>query len=287
MIEPRLEHQAVKIRQLVEDYRLGRTVIPEFQREYVWKPNKAPRLTDSLYQGFPISSLLIWQSGEVARARRRDPRPTRAATVNWLIDGQQRVITLARTMSGDEGIDVVFNPDERVFALANAATKRDPNWFSVAELWEDELFRQLRRNLQGGRLAEKREESFEKVRRILDYEVPVVRMVDHSFAAAVNAFTRINTLGVRLKREDIESAKIAARHSGFIADEVAPFLAKLRNQGFTRMNVMHLFRACAFVARPDCVANVAFISGGVNKSIGLTGPRSTCGGSTAVFSPVS
>ena len=115
MIEPRLEHQTVKIRQLVEDYRLGRIVIPEFQREYVWKPGKAPRLIDSLYQGFPISSLLVWQSSENARPRRRDPRPSRTATVSWLIDGQQRVITLARTMSGDEGIDVVFSPDELVF----------------------------------------------------------------------------------------------------------------------------------------------------------------------------
>jgi hypothetical protein len=76
-------------------------------------------------------------------------------------------------------------------------------------------------------------------------------MVDHSFNDAVNAFTRINTLGVRLKVEDIESAKVAARHSGFIADEVVPFLETLRRQGFTRLNVMHLFRACAFVARPD------------------------------------
>jgi hypothetical protein len=76
-------------------------------------------------------------------------------------------------------------------------------------------------------------------------------MVNHSFDAAVKAFTRINTLGVRLKKEDIESAQIAARHSGFIADEVVPFLNRLRQQGFNRLNVMHLFRACAFVAKPD------------------------------------
>ncbi len=67
----------------------------------------------------------------------------------------------------------------------------------------------------------------------------------------VRAFERINTLGVRLKKEDIESANVAARHSGFIADEVAPFLEGLRKQGFKRLNIMHLFRACAFVARPD------------------------------------
>ncbi|MDQ3696970.1 MAG: hypothetical protein M3373_02940 [Gemmatimonadota bacterium] len=79
----------------------------------------------------------------------------------------------------------------------------------------------------------------------------MVRMVDHSFDDAVRAFTRINTLGVRLKKEDIESAQVAARHSGFVADEVTPFLNRVRQEGFNRLNVMHLFRACAFVARPD------------------------------------
>ena len=42
-----------------------------------------------------------------------------------------------------------------------------------------------------------------------------------------------------------------ARHTGFIADDVAPFVKELRNEGFSRLNVMHLFRACAFVAMPD------------------------------------
>ncbi|HYV09480.1 MAG TPA: DUF262 domain-containing protein [Pyrinomonadaceae bacterium] len=248
---PHLEHQTLRIKQLVEDYRAGRVVIPEFQRDYVWRRTKAARLVDSLYRGFPISSLLLWQSDEPTRSRRRDPRPIHSSVMSWLIDGQQRVITLSRTMNGDEGIDVVFHPDREEFRLANAATQKDRNWFRVAELWDDELYRQLRRNLDGSRQADKREERFEKLRRILDYEVPVVKMVEHSFGDAVNAFTRINTLGVRLKHEDIESARIAARHSGFIADEVTPFLAELRRQGFNRLNIMHLFRACAFVAKPD------------------------------------
>ena len=251
MPEPRLEHQNVKVRQLIDDYRSGRIVIPEFQRDYVWKKSKAPLLIDSLYRGFPVSSLLLWQSDEETRARRRDPRPTRASVMSWLIDGQQRVITLARTMSGDEDIEVVFNPKEDHFRLANAATRNDRNWIRIAELWDDELYRQLRRNLDGGSSADKREARFEKVRSILDYEVPLVRMVDHSFKDAVRAFERINTLGVRLKKEDIESAHVASRHTGFIADEVAPFLKTLKDQGFNRLNIMHLFRACAFVAKPD------------------------------------
>jgi len=251
MPEPRLEHQNVKVRQLVEDYRAGRIVIPEFQREYVWRRNKSPHLIDSLYRGFPISSLLLWQSTDEARARRRDPRPVRANVMSWLIDGQQRVITLSRTMNGDEGIDVVFHPEKEEFRLANAATRQDPNWMRVSDILDDEMYRQLRRNFDGSRQADKREARLESLRRILDYEIPFVRMVDYSFSDAVTAFTRINTLGVRLKKEDIDSAKVAARHSGFIADEVAPFLQRMHQQGFTRLNVMHLFRACAFIAKPD------------------------------------
>ncbi len=251
MPEPKLEHRPIKFRQLIDEYRGGRIVIPEFQREYVWKRSKAPRLIDSLYLGFPISSLLLWISTEETRSRRRDPRPTRAGMISWLIDGQQRVITLARCMSGDEGIDVVFHPEEEEYRSANAATRRDPSWFRLAEIWDDELYRNLRRNLPSGSKGEAREARFERVRRILDYEVPAVRMVDHNFHNAVDAFTRINTLGVKLKREDIESAQIAARHTGFIADEVGPFLEDVRRQGFSRLNVMHLFRACEFVARPD------------------------------------
>ena len=249
--EPRLEHQTFKIKQLVEEFRAGRIVVPEFQREYVWRPSKAPRLIDSLYRGFPVSSLLLWRSTDEVRSRRRDPRPVQSATMNWLIDGQQRVITLSRTMYGDDGIDVVFHAEHEEFRLANSATRRDPNWVRVAELWDDETYRRIRRNFDGSHHADNREAQFEKLRRILDYEIPVVRMVDHSFGDAVDAFTRINTLGVRLKKEDIESAQVAARHSGLIADEVAPFLNKVRRQGFNRLNVMHLFRACAFVAKPD------------------------------------
>jgi len=96
--EARLELDRVKITDLIDDYRAGKIVIPEFQREYVWRKSKAPHLIDSLYRRFPISSLLLWRSSEETRARRKDPRPARSGVMSWLIDGQQRVITLARIM---------------------------------------------------------------------------------------------------------------------------------------------------------------------------------------------
>jgi len=171
--------------------------------------------------------------------------------MSWLIDGQQRVMTLSRCMTGDEGIDVVFNADEDTFSLANAATRNDPSWVRVADLFDDSVFRELRSELPAGRKGARLEAIYDRVRSVRDYEIPVVYMVDHSFAEAVTAFTRINSLGVRLKQQDIESAHIAATHSGLIADEVVPFTEELSRLGFTRLTAMHLFRVCAFLARPD------------------------------------
>jgi hypothetical protein len=251
MPAPRLENDTVKVGDLVDDYRAGRIVIPEFQREYVWPKNKAPRLLDSLYRNFPISTLLLWQSSAYVKTRRTAPRPARGGTMSWLIDGQQRVTTLSRVMYGDEGIEVLFNPTTEQFSLANAATRNDANWVRVADLFDDVTYRALRRELPPTKKAGKVEAAYDKVREIRNYVIPVVHMVDHSFQDAVDAFTRINSLGVRLKAQDIESARVAARHTGLIADHVVPFVQRIQSAGLKRLTVMHLFRVCAFIAAPD------------------------------------
>src|SRR5690242_18940261 len=157
MPSPKLKNERVKVSELVADYRAGRLVIPEFQRDYVWRKSKAPRLLDSLYRSFPVSTLLLWQSSEYAKARRRSPKPTASRAMSWLIDGQQRVMTLSRVMNGDEGIEVVFTPDTDEFSLANAATRNDRNWVRVADLFDDAVYRELRRELPTSKKGQKRE----------------------------------------------------------------------------------------------------------------------------------
>ena len=77
MIRPHLKLETVKIKLLVINYRAGQIVIPEFQREYVWKKSKAPKLINSLYRGFPIScsGKVLKKRGRAARNRDRCARP--------------------------------------------------------------------------------------------------------------------------------------------------------------------------------------------------------------------
>jgi hypothetical protein len=71
--EASLKIEPTKIKELVEDYRSGRLVIPGVSARITsGERNKAPKLLDSLYRNFPIAALLTWQSSEYAIARRRN-----------------------------------------------------------------------------------------------------------------------------------------------------------------------------------------------------------------------
>ena len=47
MNEPILKIETIKVCNLIDDYRSGLIVIPEFPREHVWTANRAPALLES------------------------------------------------------------------------------------------------------------------------------------------------------------------------------------------------------------------------------------------------
>ncbi len=239
---PDLKLENTKLRQLVDQFSRGELSVPEFQRrDDAWRPNKAAKLFDSLYRKYPISCLVAWQTGSKVEARKR-PKPG-SAPLRWILDGQQRWRTLQKTMDGD--LDVMFNVNEQKFSRDSATTKHD-GWIRVADLWSIDTYRDLRNTT-----TRTQEERLDRVRQILDYEVPIITMMDHDFGDAVESFRRLNTLGVRLSTAEIESAHMAEKHAGFIRNDFIPFLDYLRRNGFDRLSSTHLFRACEFIARPD------------------------------------
>jgi Protein of unknown function DUF262 len=246
-----LRYEQIPVHSVIADFRQGKLVVPEFQREYIWPANRAAKLVESLYRRYPISSLLVWETEDQVERRSDRPKPDRNTSIGWLIDGQQRVITLSRAEEGEDNIDVAFNINDESFSRVNAATKKDPNWVRVADVWDEEWLRKYRKDLGDDPRSKKVEQRLERLKAVLGYQIPVVKMVGYDLAEAVEAFKRINSLGVRLRDADLRSAAIALKHAGFIRQEVTPFLRKLRSQGFGRIAATQLFWACGFIAHPD------------------------------------
>jgi hypothetical protein len=63
--------------------------IPKFQRSIVWTDNQIKKLVDSIYQGYPIGSLLAYQTDQSRKNK----------IVIQLVDGLQRVTAISRFMS--------------------------------------------------------------------------------------------------------------------------------------------------------------------------------------------
>ena len=106
--------EVLDVEDLVKKTRSGSLRIPDFQRPLRWGVEDARRLFDSILHGYPLGSLLLWRR-PAARARIRlgaleidAPELDHAL---WVVDGQQRLTTLANTLT-EEG-----TRDER-FALS-------------------------------------------------------------------------------------------------------------------------------------------------------------------------
>ena len=117
--------------------------LPEIQRKYVWSKEQVRALIDSIYKGYPSGSILLWKTDPLPKTREASiSKGTRepASEPSLLLDGQQRLTSLAAVMTGmpvktgggqarTETVEVYFNMDhpERP-AVSDTEEARDQYW---------------------------------------------------------------------------------------------------------------------------------------------------------------
>lgn len=96
--------QPIDLIELMAQIRKGVIRIPDFQRAYIWNKDQVQELLESVWNGFPLGSILLWGTGETLNER--DPLnlalPKLPAGTErlYLLDGQQRLITLYSVLYG-------------------------------------------------------------------------------------------------------------------------------------------------------------------------------------------
>ena len=85
---------------LLSNIKSGSIAIPEMQRPFVWDSSKVRDLVDSLYKGFPVGYIIVWQNPDV---KLKDG--TKSSGKKVLIDGQQRITAMAAAVVGQEVLD--------------------------------------------------------------------------------------------------------------------------------------------------------------------------------------
>lgn len=85
---------------MIEDIRTGRIALPDIQRPFVWSPSKVRDLFDSMYRGYPIGTLMLWETGAEVGTRRIGSGESERAPQLLIVDGQQRLTSLYAVITG-------------------------------------------------------------------------------------------------------------------------------------------------------------------------------------------
>ena len=110
------------VEQLARWAREGRIRIPHFQRPLRWQRDDVIKLFDSIVRGYPVGSLLLWRrsaSAETLQLGELRITAPKMPDALWVVDGQQRIISLANALhhdgQSDERFRISYDLRKKVF----------------------------------------------------------------------------------------------------------------------------------------------------------------------------
>ncbi|MFE0590679.1 DUF262 domain-containing protein [Micromonospora echinospora] len=241
------------IGELIDQISSAEIMLPEIQREYVWKPTQVAKLMDSIYRGYPFGSLLFWQTDETPETRAMsvsgsEAKPFRPAL--FLLDGQQRLTSLHRVFNNHPDAQVVFNVESQKFQNQSAATQRDPKWIKVADVLDPKasMLRLTKQLLEAGStLADHEiEERLGQIKRLRDRRFVMEVLKGFPYDEVAEIFVRVNSGGRRLGTLDLAMATLSTRWTGVLSKLQAE-AEHWMQRGYGDIDVNFLSRALAGV----------------------------------------
>ena len=206
---------------LLSSIKSGGIAIPEMQRPFVWDGTKVRDLIDSLYKGFPVGYIIVWQNPDV---KLKDGTTSSGKRV--LIDGQQRITAMAAAIVGEEVLDehykwkriaIAFNPLEERFEVSNNAIRNSSKWIpDICPVLEPafDTFSFVMEFCQKNEIPDqmsKINSIINKLRSIQNNSLGVITLADDlDIDSVTEIFIRINSKGVVLSQADFAMSKISS-----------------------------------------------------------------------------
>lgn len=207
------------IRSLIDRVYGGDIRIPAFQRDFVWNPEQVAFLVDSVYKGFPIGTIVFWQTDERLKTEKNLgsftlPDPKRDYPVNYVLDGQQRITSLFSVfqteLEPDDNswidifldMEVAKDPQDSCFFALDPSEVDPKRHFPIKAFFDTVSYRKATKNLD-----DKQAEFVDQVQaRFKEYRIQnqTFETADRNEVAIV--FERINRAGTELNLFELLSA---------------------------------------------------------------------------------
>ena len=147
MSEPVFKRISFALSGLMDSIAMGQIGLPDLQRPFVWPNKKVRDLFDSMYRGYPVGYLLLWENAAY-NGRSIGTNSKELPPQLLVIDGQQRLTSLFAVLRGvkvkrqnfsEERIRIAFRPLDGSFEVPDITIRRDPTWISdISKVWSDD-----------------------------------------------------------------------------------------------------------------------------------------------------
>jgi uncharacterized protein with ParB-like and HNH nuclease domain len=231
------------IMEFIQHLATGEFLIPTFQRVFVWNPEDIISLWESIYQHYPIGSILCWKTRTLLHVHRKiggffiaDSNIAGPPKIqSYILDGQQRATALLASFFGGTGkVKEHYSFDYTLyFDLTRAVFFFEKDYYR--HRWEADAAFLIRlkeaqalpadycRSLQSkdgfSPVVEKNLEQLEYL--FTDYDVQIINLEEFDIAAVCSIFERINQTGMRLQNMDILIAR-SFKNYATVVDEDFP-----------------------------------------------------------------
>lgn len=187
----------------------GHIRVPHFQRDFRWTRADVIQLMDSIHRGYPVGSLLLWARSAPAAPITLGALHIDAPAVGdalWVVDGQQRVVSLANVLHPDGHRDPRFalGYDLRADRIVPLPAHDDSFVVPLPVIFD--LTQVLTWFAERAEAAEYREAAFNLAKELRQFAIPAYQVVQDDVQVLQDIFDRMNNSGKRLSRAEVFSA---------------------------------------------------------------------------------
>ncbi len=210
----RPDARTFSVEDLVGAVRDGRVRVPKFQRPMKWQVDDALELLDSIYRGFPVGTLLFWRRpAEAERIVHQSvvvDAPARADAL-WVVDGQQRIVSLTRLLAGagfpDEPFAGFFDLQRERFVRPKEGQEIPAHFVPLTEVLDPERLVSWMR----AHPAVDPQKLTVLGMCLRDYQVPAYIVATDHEPVVLEMFRRINSTGKRMEDSEVFGARYGTR----------------------------------------------------------------------------
>jgi hypothetical protein len=223
----------------------GDIVLPKFQRSFVWDRPQIISLLDSVARGFPIGSVLLWQSNEELRSENRIAGldvdlPRAGYPVNYLLDGQQRLSTICGALywtatDAKSRWNLAYDLRQRQFMHLDTLEDPPLHLIRMNKIPQASSFFGHVASLDTLNASDKDElkaRAEALFNRFKDYKLATVTLGDMKIQDVAPIFERINSTGTALTIVDLMRAATWSPDFDLI-DTIDELLEELASKGFS------------------------------------------------------